>query len=146
ASMSALMRPALYGAYHHITVQAKSQEPMVPQDVVGSLCENMDRFAVARELPCGEEGDIVIIHDTGAHGQAMGFNYNGRLRPGELLLNLDGSVDQIRRPDTFEDYVSTIPGFHKPAPPRADDLSQERRAGRAAGAIRAAFQPAMDEP
>lgn len=117
ASMSSLMRPGFYGAYHHISVPGRSREPVVAQDVVGSLCENMDRFAIDRELPSAEEGDIVIIHDTGAHGHAMGFNYNGRLRPGELLIDLDGSVRQIRRPETFEDYVSTVPNFRKPARP-----------------------------
>ncbi|MGB5986767.1 MAG: diaminopimelate decarboxylase, partial [Desulfobacterales bacterium] len=109
ANMSALMRPAMYGAYHHITVPAKravSEREVV--DVVGALCENNDKFAIQRELPPISDGDIVCIHDTGAHGHSMGFNYNGRLRPQELLLCVDGSVERIRRAETIEDYVATL--------------------------------------
>jgi diaminopimelate decarboxylase len=113
ASMADLMRPALYGAYHHITVAGKEDAPCTEvYDVVGSLCENNDKFAVARALPpidVGEEtGDLVVIHDAGAHGRAMGFNYNGKLRCGELLLKEDGEVVQIRRPETVDDYFATL--------------------------------------
>jgi diaminopimelate decarboxylase len=109
ASMSALMRPAMYGAYHHIEVAGKlGQNPTWPVDVVGSLCENNDKFAIQRPLPQIEEGDLLIIHDTGAHGHAMGFNYNGKLRPQELLLRTDGSVELIRRAETVEDYFATL--------------------------------------
>ena len=93
ASMSALMRPAMYGAYHHITVPGKaSAAEYETVDVVGSLCENNDKFAILRRLPKIEDGDILCIHDTGAHGHAMGFNYNGRLRPKELILRADGHL------------------------------------------------------
>jgi diaminopimelate decarboxylase len=113
ACMADLMRPALYGAYHHITVPGKEQAPLTETcDVVGSLCENNDKFAVQRRLPkieVGEEaGDFVVIHDAGAHGRAMGFNYNGKLRCGELLLREDGRALQIRRPETAEDYFATL--------------------------------------
>ncbi|MFO7964611.1 MAG: diaminopimelate decarboxylase [Desulfobacterales bacterium] len=109
ACMSALMRPALYGAYHHISVPAKKDEPKtLVADVVGALCENNDKFAVERRLPPIEEDDILVIHDTGAHGHAMGFNYNGRLRPKELLLKTDGSVELIRREETLHDYFATL--------------------------------------
>lgn len=108
ACMSSLMRPALYDAYHHITVLGKENAPLTEvYDVVGSLCENNDKFAVQRELPKIDEGDIVVIHDSGAHGHAMGFQYNGRLRPKELLLRCDGSVELIRRAETIEDYFIT---------------------------------------
>jgi diaminopimelate decarboxylase len=111
ACMSALMRPAMYGAYHHIDVLGKSAqghpEP-VEVDVVGSLCENNDKFAIQRPLPPVAEGDLLIIHDTGAHGHAMGFNYNGKLRPQELLLRSDGGVELIRRAETVDDYFSTL--------------------------------------
>jgi len=108
ACMSALMRPALYDAYHHITVLGKENAPRTEvYDVVGSLCENNDKFAVQRELPPIDEGDILIMHDSGAHGHAMGFQYNGRLRPKELILRLDGSVEMIRRAETVEDYFAT---------------------------------------
>ncbi len=111
ACMSALMRPAMYGAYHHIDVLGKSMQddaaPIVV-DVVGSLCENNDKFAVQRPLPPVDEGDLLIIHDTGAHGHAMGFNYNGKLRPQELLLRSDGGVELIRRAETVEDYFATL--------------------------------------
>ncbi len=109
ACMSALMRPAMYGAYHHIEVLGKEtggQTEIV--DVVGSLCENNDKFAIQRELPVIDDGDLLIIHDTGAHGQSMGFNYNGKLRPQELLLREDGRVDLIRRAETAEDYFATL--------------------------------------
>lgn len=106
--MSSLMRPALYDAYHHISVLGKEDLPKTEvYDVVGSLCENNDKFAVQRELPPIQDGDILIIHDTGAHGHAMGFQYNGRLRPKELLLRIDGSVELIRRAETIEDYFVT---------------------------------------
>ena len=108
ACMSALMRPALYDAYHHIDVVGK--EDLLKSevyDVVGSLCENNDKFAVQRELPPIVDGDLLVIHDTGAHGHAMGFQYNGRLRPKELLLHTDGTVELIRRAETVEDYFIT---------------------------------------
>jgi diaminopimelate decarboxylase len=115
ACMADLMRPALYGAYHHITIPGKENAPLAETyDVVGSLCENNDKFAVQRKLPVidvasdGGAGDFVVIHDAGAHGRAMGFNYNGKLRCGELLLRKDGSVAQIRRAETVEDYFATL--------------------------------------
>lgn len=113
ASMADLMRPGMYGAYHEITVSGKENaEAGRVYDVVGSLCENCDKFAVQRKLPdvvAGEgTGDLLIIHDAGAHGRAMGFNYNGKLRAGELLLRQDGSVMQIRRRETMEDYFATL--------------------------------------
>lgn len=108
ACMSALMRPALYEAYHHIDVLGKDDLPKSEiYDVVGSLCENNDKFAVQRELPPIDEGDLLVLHDTGAHGHAMGFQYNGRLRPKELFLHSDGSVELIRRAETVEDYFIT---------------------------------------
>lgn len=108
ACMSALMRPALYDAYHHIDVLGKEDLPKSEiYDVVGSLCENNDKFAVQRELPPIVDGDLLVIHDTGAHGHAMGFQYNGRLRPKELLLRTDGTVELIRRAETVEDYFTT---------------------------------------
>ncbi len=106
--MSALMRPALYDAYHHIDVVGGESRSAEVIDLVGSLCENNDKFAVQRELPQIEEGDLLIIHDTGAHGHAMGFQYNGRLRPKELLLRSDGSVELIRRTETNDDYFATM--------------------------------------
>lgn len=109
ACMSALMRPGMYGAYHHITVPGKSaSQKTAVVDVVGSLCENNDKFAVQRTLPEIQEGDILCIHDTGAHGHAMGFNYNGRLRPQELLLKTDGTVERIRRAETMDDYFAAL--------------------------------------
>nr|WP_321391083.1 diaminopimelate decarboxylase [uncultured Desulfuromusa sp.] len=109
ACMSALMRPAMYGAYHHIDVVGKETAPKDQiYDVAGSLCENNDKFAVQRELPEIDEGDILVIHDTGAHGHAMGFQYNAKLRPKELLLRADGSVELIRREETLEDYFATL--------------------------------------
>ncbi len=107
--MSGLMRPGMYGAYHHIEVWGKDgQAPAEPVDVVGALCENNDKFAVQRALPPVAVGDMLVIHDTGAHGQAMGFNYNGRLRPQELLLTADGAVERIRRAETVDDYFATL--------------------------------------
>ncbi|MEJ2108652.1 MAG: diaminopimelate decarboxylase [Acidobacteriota bacterium] len=109
ACMSALMRPGMYGAYHHITVPEKRESPNVdPVDVVGSLCENNDKFAIQRSLPEIEDGDILCIHDTGAHGHAMGFNYNGRLRTKELLLRPDGTVELIRRAETLADHFASL--------------------------------------
>jgi diaminopimelate decarboxylase len=149
ACMSALMRPAIYGAYHHITVMGKhprrrsgrkgiysalpedrvrpidsgdkkQAEPrrssperrrehdIEKVDVIGSLCENNDKFAIQRLLPKIEDGDRLLIHDTGAHGHAMGFTYNGRLRPKELLLRTNGSVELIRREESIEDYFATL--------------------------------------
>jgi diaminopimelate decarboxylase len=107
--MANLMRPGMYGAYHHITVLGKEHAPAAGKvDVTGSLCENNDKFAIDRELPEIEIGDLVVIHDTGAHGHAMGFNYNGKLRSAELLLKPDGSVVKIRRAETPEDYFTTL--------------------------------------
>ncbi|RNC28741.1 MAG: Diaminopimelate decarboxylase [Candidatus Dichloromethanomonas elyunquensis] len=109
ACMANLMRPGVYGAYHHITVSGKEQAaPEHRYDVTGSLCENNDKFAVDRMLPKIDTGDLVVIHDTGAHGHAMGFNYNGKLRSKELLLKADGSVKLIRRAETMDDYFATI--------------------------------------
>ena len=104
-----LMRPAMYGAYHHITVLGKEDAPCDHKyDVTGSLCENNDKFAVDRMLPEIEIGDYLVIHDTGAHGHAMGYNYNGKLRSAELLLKEDGSVELIRRAETPKDYFATL--------------------------------------
>jgi len=109
ASMSALMRPGMYGAYHHIDIYGKeTSQTQAVVDVVGALCENNDKFAVQRSLPQIEDGDLLIIQDTGAHGHAMGFNYNGRLRPQELLLRENGRVDRIRRAETLDDYFATL--------------------------------------
>ena len=109
ACMNALMRPALYGAYHHIDVIGGGHDrPLEVVDVVGSLCENNDKFAIQRQLPRIEDGDLLLIHDTGAHGHAMGFNYNGTLRPKELLLRADGGVDLIRRGERLSDYFATL--------------------------------------
>ena len=107
--MNALMRPALYNAYHHIEVLGKGHDERSEiVDVVGSLCENNDKFAIQRPLPPIEDDDLLIIQDSGAHGHAMGFNYNGKLRPKELLLRADGSVELIRRAETEEDYFATL--------------------------------------
>lgn len=107
--MANLMRPAMYGAYHHITVVGKENLPHDKiYDVTGSLCENNDKFAIDRNLPEIEIGDILIIHDTGAHGHAMGFNYNGKLRSAELLLKEDSEIKLIRRAETLDDYFSTL--------------------------------------
>lgn len=109
ANMANLMRPAIYSAYHHITVMGKENAVHDhTYDVVGSLCENNDKFAINRRLPRIDIGDIVVIHDTGAHGHAMGFNYNGKLRSAELLLKEDGSVQLIRRAETVRDYFATL--------------------------------------
>ncbi len=108
-NMANLMRPGMYGAYHHITVLGKENEsPSVTYDVTGSLCENNDKFAIDRELPEVEIGDILVIHDTGAHGHSMGFNYNGKLRSAELLMRPDGSTKLIRRKERPEDLFATI--------------------------------------
>lgn len=107
-----LMRPAMYGAYHHVTVLGKEeQECSRIYDVTGSLCENNDKFAIDRALPEIEKGDYLFIHDTGAHGFSMGYNYNGKLRSAELLLKEDKSVEMIRRAETPEDYFATFDGF-----------------------------------
>ena len=104
-----LMRPAMYGAYHHVTVMGKEDGPCDHMyDVVGSLCENNDKFAIDRMLPEICKGDLLFIHDTGAHGFAMGYNYNGKLKSAELLLKQDGSVEMIRRAETPEDYCATF--------------------------------------
>lgn len=109
ACMANLMRPGVYGAYHHITVLGKEDQPATHKyDVTGSLCENNDKFAIDRMLPEIERGDLIAIHDTGAHGHAMGFNYNGKLRSAELLLREDGSFVQIRRAETINDYFATL--------------------------------------
>ncbi len=107
--MANLMRPAMYGAYHHITVLGRENAPAdTTYDVVGSLCENNDKFAINRQLPKIEPEDILVIHDAGAHGHAMGFNYNGKLRSAEFLLRADGSFKIIRRAETAEDYFATL--------------------------------------
>jgi len=109
ACMANLMRPGMYGAYHHITVLGKEDAAATETyDVTGSLCENNDKFAVDRKLPKIEIGDLVAIHDSGAHGHAMGFNYNGKLRCAELLVREDGSVRKIRRAETVRDYFATL--------------------------------------
>ncbi|MDR0663111.1 MAG: diaminopimelate decarboxylase [Spirochaetaceae bacterium] len=113
ASMADLMRPAIYGAYHHITVSGKEASPLTEiYDVAGSLCENFDKFAVQRPLPAieadEESGDLLIVHDAGAHGRAMGFNYNGKLRCAEVLLRADGALALIRRRETTEDLFATL--------------------------------------
>ena len=109
ACMANLMRPGMYGAYHHITVMGKENMPKDHiYDVSGSLCENCDKFAIDRALPEINDGDILVIHDTGAHGHSMGFNYNGKLRSAELLLHGDGSVTQIRRAETLDDLFATL--------------------------------------
>jgi diaminopimelate decarboxylase len=107
--MADLMRPGMYGAYHQVSVLGK--EHVVPSeryDLVGSLCENNDKFAIDRELPPLEPGDLLVIHDVGAHGRAMGFNYNGKLRCAELLLTQDATTRLIRRAETIDDYFATI--------------------------------------
>lgn len=107
-----LMRPAIYGAYHHITVMGKENEPCdYKYDVTGSLCENNDKFAIDRMLPKIDMGDLLFIHDTGAHGFAMGYNYNGKLKSAEILLKEDGSFDLIRRAETPADYFATFDCF-----------------------------------
>ena len=107
--MADLMRPGMYGAYHEVTVSGKENAPKTEvYDVVGSLCENCDKFAVQRSLPKIDMGDLVIIHDAGAHGRAMGFNYNGKLRCGEILMREDGSFKEIRRRETIDDLFATL--------------------------------------
>ena len=109
ATMANLMRPGMYGAYHHITVLGKDDAPLDRvYDVVGSLCENNDKFAIDRELPEIEAGDILVVHDVGAHGHAMGFNYNGKLRSAEFLMHPDKSFAMIRRAETIDDYFATL--------------------------------------
>jgi diaminopimelate decarboxylase len=111
-----LMRPALYGAYHHITVMGKEDAPCDHKyDITGALCENNDKFAIDRMLPKINMGDLLILHDAGAHGHSMGYNYNGKLRSAEVLLHEDGSFDQIRRAETPADYFATLdyPGLPK---------------------------------
>ncbi len=104
-----LMRPAMYGAYHHITVMGKEDAPLTNlYDITGSLCENNDKFAIDRMLPKIDMGDLLYIHDTGAHGFAMGYNYNGKLKSAEVLLHEDGSFDMIRRAETPADYFATF--------------------------------------
>ncbi len=127
AGIAALMRPALYpDAYHHVTLHGdRGERPREAVDVVGSLCENNDKLAIQRELPSLREGDLLVIHDTGAHSHAMGFNYNGRLRPQELLLRMDGSVELIRRREEVRrDYFATLrfePDVLVPAPARVGE-------------------------
>jgi diaminopimelate decarboxylase len=109
ATMANLMRPGMYDAYHHITVLGKENEPNTEvYDIVGSLCENNDKFAKQRQLPRVNVGDILVIYDAGAHGHSMGFNYNGKLRSAEVLIRSDGSIVQIRRAETFEDLFATL--------------------------------------
>ncbi|MDR2909360.1 MAG: diaminopimelate decarboxylase [Oscillospiraceae bacterium] len=110
-----LMRPAIYGAYHHITVAGKEELPATETyDITGSLCENNDKFAIDRKLPPIETGDLIVIHDTGAHGFSMGYNYNGKLRSAELLLKENGEVELIRRAETADDYFATLKGITLP--------------------------------
>lgn len=111
ATAANLMRPAFYGAYHHITNVSNPDGPVEVVDVTGSLCENNDKFAKNRELPQARVGDLLIIHEAGAHGASMGYNYNGRLRSAEILLQEDGSTRMIRRAETMDDYFATIEGF-----------------------------------
>lgn len=109
ACMANLMRPGMYGAYHYISVLGKEKNKRTYiYDVTGSLCENNDKFAIDRKLPKIAIGDILVIHDTGAHGYAMGFNYNGKLRSAELLIHINGRVEEIRRAETITDYFATL--------------------------------------
>lgn len=108
ACMANLMRPGMYGAYHHITVPGKEKGPFKKYDVTGSLCENNDKFAVDRDVPDAAVGDLLVIHDTGAHGHAMGFQYNAKLRSAEVLWKGDGSWKVIRRAETLQDYFATL--------------------------------------
>lgn len=108
-----LMRPAMYGAYHHITVMGKENAPCDHKyDVTGGLCENNDKFAIDRMLPKIDIGDLLVLHDTGAHGFSMGYNYNGKLRSAEILLKEDGSFELIRRAETPADYFATLDFLH----------------------------------
>ena len=107
-----LMRPAMYGAYHHITVMGKEDAPCDhTYDVTGSLCENNDKFAIDRQLPKIDMGDLLVLHDTGAHGFAMGYNYNGKLKSAEILLKENGDFELIRRAETPKDYFATFDCF-----------------------------------
>jgi len=108
ACMANLMRPGMYGSYHHISVPGREQAPRKVYDVTGSLCENNDKFAIDREIPDPEIGDLVVIHDTGAHGHSMGFNYNGKLRSAEVLWQGDGQWKLIRRAETYADHFATL--------------------------------------
>ena len=111
ASAVNLIRPAMYGAYHHIHIVGKREDaPVATYDITGALCENNDKFAIDRRLPAIEMGDLLIIHDAGAHGAAMGYQYNGRLRAAEVLHRQDGSFQLIRRAETQEDYFATLCG------------------------------------
>ncbi len=116
SSMANLMRPGMYGAYHHISVPGREDGPRKVYDVTGSLCENNDKFAIDREIPDAQIGDLVVIHDTGAHGHSMGFNYNGKLRSAEVLWQGDGKWKVIRRAETYSDYFATLdyPGLDSP--------------------------------
>lgn len=111
ACMADLMRPGMYGSYHHITVPAREGDEREVVDVVGSLCENNDKFAIQREIPVTQRGDLVVIHDAGGHGRSMGFNYNAKLRSQEILLQENGEAQLIRRKETYEDYFATIENF-----------------------------------
>ncbi len=109
ACMANLMRPGMYGSYHHMSILGKEDAPHdLKADVVGSLCENNDKFAIDRQLPHVNRGDVMIIHDAGAHGHSMGFQYNAKLRSAELLLRADGEVELIRRAETMDDYFATL--------------------------------------
>ena len=111
ASAVNLLRPAMYDAYHHITNMTNPDGDIQVVDVTGSLCENNDKFAKNRELPEARIGDTLVIHDTGAHGFSMGYNYNGRLRSAEILYQEDGTARMIRRAETMDDYFATLDGF-----------------------------------
>lgn len=111
ASAVNLLRPAMYDAYHHITNMTNPNGDIQVVDVTGSLCENNDKFAKNRELPEARIGDTLVIHDTGAHGFSMGYNYNGRLRSAEILYQEDGTARMIRRAETMNDYFATLDGF-----------------------------------
>jgi len=108
ASMANLMRPGMYGSYHHISVPGREKAPAKVYDVTGSLCENNDKFAIDREIPDPELGDLLVIHDTGAHGHSMGFNYNAKLRSAEVLWQGDGKFRLIRRAETYADLFATL--------------------------------------
>ena len=116
ASMANLMRPGMYGSYHHISVPGKENGPRTVYDVTGSLCENNDKFAIDREIPDPEAGDLLVIHDTGAHGHSMGFNYNAKLRSAEVLWKGEGKFEVIRRAETYADLFATLdfPGLKTP--------------------------------